>query len=44
VVAKLVITAINLFRRDADLNPVAFFDTEDEGRQWIDRQRNATPK
>jgi hypothetical protein len=39
VVAKLVITAINLFRRDANLNPVAFFDTEAEGRKWIAERR-----
>lgn len=39
VVAKLVITAINLFRRDADMNPVAFFDTEEEGLAWIDKRR-----
>jgi hypothetical protein len=39
VVTKLVITAINLFRRDANLNPVAFFDTEGEGRDWIASRR-----
>ena len=39
VVAKLVITAINLFRRDPNLNPVAFFDTEDEAQQWIASRR-----
>lgn len=39
VVTKLVITAINLFRRDANLNPVAFFDTEEEGRTWIASRR-----
>jgi hypothetical protein len=39
VVTKLVITAINLFRRDPNLNPVAFFDTEEEGRAWIDSRR-----
>ncbi|HEV8581312.1 MAG TPA: hypothetical protein VGX68_19780 [Thermoanaerobaculia bacterium] len=39
VVTKLVITAINLFRRDANLNPVAFFDTEEEGRAWIASRR-----
>jgi hypothetical protein len=39
VVTKLVITAINLFRRDANLNPIAFFDTEEEGRQWIASRR-----
>lgn len=39
VVTKLVITAINLFRRDANLNPVAFFDTEAEAQQWIASRR-----
>ena len=39
VVTRLVITAINLFRRDSNLNPVAFFDTEDEARQWIASRR-----
>lgn len=39
VVTKLVITAINLFRRDRNLNPVAFFDTEEEGREWITSRR-----
>ena len=39
VVIKLVITAINLFRRDAKLNPVAFFDTEEEGQKWIAARR-----
>ncbi len=39
VVTKLVITAINLFRRDSNLNPIAFFDTEEEGLQWIASRR-----
>lgn len=39
VVTKLVITAINLFRRDSNLNPVAFFDTEEEGLAWIGSRR-----
>jgi hypothetical protein len=39
VVAKLVITAINLFRKDANLNPVAFFDTEEAGLAWIAGRR-----
>lgn len=39
VVTKLVITAINLFRRDSNLNPVAFFDTEAEAQQWIASRR-----
>lgn len=39
VVTKLVITAINLFRRDSNLNPVSFFDTEDEAMEWIANRR-----
>ncbi len=39
VVTKLVITAINLFRRDSSLNPIAFFDTEAEGQAWISSRR-----
>ena len=39
VVTKLVITAINLFRKDSKLNPIAFFDTEEEGRTWIASRR-----
>ncbi len=39
VVTKLVITAINLFRKDSNLNPISFFDTEEEGRAWIASRR-----
>ena len=39
VVTKLVITAINLFRRDSNLNPVSFFDTEDDAQDWIANRR-----
>jgi SpoIIAA-like len=39
VVTKLVITAINLFRRDSNLNPVSFFDTENEAQDWIANRR-----
>jgi hypothetical protein len=39
VVTKLVITAINLFRRDSKVNPIAFFDTEEDGQQWIAERR-----
>ena len=39
VVTKLVITAINLFRRDSNLNPVSFFDTENEALEWIESRR-----
>ena len=36
VVTKLVITAINLFRRDPNLNPIAFFDYRGRGPR-VDR-------
>ena len=39
VVAKLVITAINLFRKDATTNPVEFFPSEAKARQWIGERR-----
>lgn len=39
VVAKLVITAINLFRKDASTNPVEFFNSEQEAREWIAERR-----
>ena len=39
VVAKLVITAINLFRKDAKSNPVEFFNSEEEARAWIAQRR-----
>ena len=39
VVAKLVITAINLFRKDASTNPVEFFNSEEEARAWIASRR-----
>ena len=39
VVAKLVITAINLFRKDASTNPVEFFSSEQEAREWIVSRR-----
>jgi hypothetical protein len=39
VVAKLVITAINLFRKEASNNPIEFFPTEAEARKWIESRR-----
>lgn len=39
VVAKLIITAMNLFRSDDDKAPIEFFDTEAEARGWIERRR-----
>jgi hypothetical protein len=42
VITKLIITAINLFRKDSELNKVAFFDTEQEARDWIAARRQVT--
>lgn len=39
VLAKLLLTAANLFRRGPESNPVVFADTEEEARAWIDRRR-----
>ncbi len=39
VVAKLVITAINLFRKDSSTNAIEFFPVEEEARQWIVSRR-----
>jgi hypothetical protein len=39
VVAKLILTAANLFRKEEDKMPIAFFDTEQEARAWIDSRR-----
>lgn len=39
VVTKLIITAVNLFRKDASTNPVEFFPTEQDARDWIAGRR-----
>jgi hypothetical protein len=39
VLAKLLLTAANLFRRGPDSNPVVFADNEEEGRAWIEKRR-----
>jgi hypothetical protein len=39
VVAKLLLTAVNLVRPDRKNNPVQFFETEGEARVWIDGRR-----
>jgi hypothetical protein len=39
VLAKLLLTAANLFRRGPEINPVAFAETEEEARAWIERRR-----
>lgn len=39
VLAKLLLTAANLFRRGPESNPVVFADTEDEARAWFEKRR-----
>jgi len=39
VLAKLLLTAANLFRRGPEANPVIFADTVDEARAWINKRR-----
>jgi hypothetical protein len=39
VVAKLILTAVNMFRADAERVPFHFVPTEDEARAWIEKRR-----
>lgn len=39
VIAKLIITALNMFKSDASTNPVLFARTEDEARAWLAARR-----
>jgi len=39
VLAKLLLTAANLFRKGQQNNPVMFADSDEEGRAIIDKQR-----
>ena len=39
VLMKILITAVNLFRKDATTNPVEFFDHEQAARDWIAGRR-----
>jgi hypothetical protein len=39
VLAKLLLTAANLFRQGPESNPVVFADSEEEGRTWIEKRR-----
>jgi hypothetical protein len=39
VLAKLLLTAANLFRRGPESNPVAFADTDEEARAWFEKRR-----
>jgi len=39
VLAKLLLTAANLFKRGAESNPVVFADTLDDARIWVEKRR-----
>ncbi len=39
VVAKLILTAMNLFKSETDKTPILFLDTEAEARAFIARRR-----
>lgn len=39
VLAKLILTAMNLFRPESEKAPIEFFDTEAEARAWIEERR-----
>ena len=39
VLAKLLLTAANLFKRGPESNPVVFVDNEEEGLAWINKRR-----
>jgi hypothetical protein len=39
VLAKLMLTASNLFRPGKNVNPVEFWDNEAEARAWIEKRR-----
>jgi hypothetical protein len=39
VLARLLLTASNLFRRGPEVNPLIFVDSEEEGRAWVEKRR-----
>lgn len=39
VLARLLLTAANLFRRGPEANPLVFVESEDEARVWFDKRR-----
>jgi hypothetical protein len=39
VLARLLLTASNLFRRGPEVNPLIFVDSEPEGLAWIEKRR-----
>lgn len=44
VLAKLLLTAANLFRRGPEKNPVVFEDSPEQARPWFDRWRELLSK
>ena len=39
VLARLLLTAANLFRRGPEANPLVFVDTEEEAHAWYEKRR-----
>jgi len=39
VLARLLLTAANLFRRGPEANPLIFMDTEEEAQAWYEKRR-----
>jgi hypothetical protein len=39
VLARLLLTAANLFRRGPEANPLVFVETEDEAQAWYEKRR-----
>jgi hypothetical protein len=39
VLARLLLTAANLFRRGPEANPLIFVDTEEEAQAWYEKRR-----
>jgi hypothetical protein len=39
VLARLLLTAANLFRRGPEANPLVFVDTEEEAQAWYEKRR-----
>lgn len=44
VLLKILITAINIFHRDASNNPLEFFDSEQAAREWLASRRTKYAK
>lgn len=39
VIAKLILTAMNMFRSEEEKVPIVFFETEEAARAWIEAKR-----